>query len=206
MRIFHLPLGVHVTSLLSQQAVNPVLWMLVEANYALIACSVFCLRPFMAAVHTNCGVASGSNLERTHTLQQRRQGLPRTEPEAGTRNSGPLSPPQLPGPLQTILQNSTNENQGEKRKESRWFPWVRETVNGDSNSMSIDVVSPSATMVTGGRSGNGNGGGTDGNKEDAKMRIQKDIGYSIEYTKTSLSTKDAIGTGSWHTYFRGYCD
>ncbi|KAH2929097.1 hypothetical protein KXW15_000304 [Aspergillus fumigatus] len=39
------------------------IWSQVELNYALIACSVFCLRPFMAAVSTNYGTAGDSNLK-----------------------------------------------------------------------------------------------------------------------------------------------
>ncbi|GLA55373.1 hypothetical protein AnigIFM63604_002021 [Aspergillus niger] len=45
--------------------VTPVIWAQVELNYALVACSIFCLRPFMAAVSTNYGTAGDSNLEST---------------------------------------------------------------------------------------------------------------------------------------------
>ncbi|KAJ5959190.1 uncharacterized protein N7479_006340, partial [Penicillium vulpinum] len=44
-------------------AVKPTVWMQVELHYALVACSVFCLRPFMAAVSTNYGTAGDSTLE-----------------------------------------------------------------------------------------------------------------------------------------------
>ncbi|OGM43086.1 hypothetical protein ABOM_009200 [Aspergillus bombycis] len=44
-------------------AVEPIIWAQVELHYALVACSVFCLRPFMAAVSTNYGTAGDSNLE-----------------------------------------------------------------------------------------------------------------------------------------------
>ncbi|KAJ5230135.1 hypothetical protein N7489_010843 [Penicillium chrysogenum] len=44
-------------------AVKPTIWMQVELHYALVACSVFCLRPFMAAVSTNYGTAGDSTLE-----------------------------------------------------------------------------------------------------------------------------------------------
>ncbi|KAJ6010652.1 hypothetical protein N7451_002064 [Penicillium sp. IBT 35674x] len=44
-------------------AVEPTLWLQVEVHYALVACSVFCLRPFMAAVSTNYGTAGDSSLE-----------------------------------------------------------------------------------------------------------------------------------------------
>lgn len=44
-------------------AIEPTLWLQVEVHFALVACSVFCLRPFMAAVSTNYGTAGDSNLE-----------------------------------------------------------------------------------------------------------------------------------------------
>jgi hypothetical protein len=44
-------------------SVEPTVWMQVELHYALVACSVFCLRPFMAAVSTNYGTAGDSTLE-----------------------------------------------------------------------------------------------------------------------------------------------
>ncbi|KAJ5155230.1 hypothetical protein N7492_008033 [Penicillium capsulatum] len=44
-------------------AIKPTLWLQIEVHYTLVACSVFCLRPFMAAVSTNYGTAGDSNLE-----------------------------------------------------------------------------------------------------------------------------------------------
>ncbi|KAL4943690.1 hypothetical protein BDV06DRAFT_234386 [Aspergillus oleicola] len=45
------------------RAVPSLIWGQVELNYALVSCSVFCLRPFMAAVSTNYGTAGDSTLE-----------------------------------------------------------------------------------------------------------------------------------------------
>ncbi|KAJ5093306.1 hypothetical protein N7456_009167 [Penicillium angulare] len=73
--IFRFPLIIftllHISSLNSAladndvtlAAIEPTLWLQVELHYALVACSVFCLRPFMAAVSTNYGTAGDSNLE-----------------------------------------------------------------------------------------------------------------------------------------------
>ncbi|KAL4979094.1 hypothetical protein BDW66DRAFT_157632 [Aspergillus desertorum] len=44
-------------------AVPSLVWGQVELNYALVACSVFCMRPFMAAVSTNYGRGGDSTLE-----------------------------------------------------------------------------------------------------------------------------------------------
>ncbi|KAL4909142.1 hypothetical protein BDW74DRAFT_146062 [Aspergillus multicolor] len=44
-------------------AIPSLLWGQAELHYALVACGVFCLRPFMAAVSTNYGTAGDSTLE-----------------------------------------------------------------------------------------------------------------------------------------------
>ncbi|KAJ5388159.1 hypothetical protein N7509_010700 [Penicillium cosmopolitanum] len=73
--IFRFPLIVftilHITKLhaalgetdVTVAAIEPSLWLQVQVHYALVACSVFCLRPFMAAVSTNYGTAGDSTLE-----------------------------------------------------------------------------------------------------------------------------------------------
>ncbi|KAJ5937265.1 hypothetical protein N7454_004920 [Penicillium verhagenii] len=53
-------------------AVKPALWLQVQLHYALVACSVFCLRPFMAAVSTNYGTAGDSNLESSASASRSR--------------------------------------------------------------------------------------------------------------------------------------
>ncbi|KAJ5319277.1 uncharacterized protein N7506_011981, partial [Penicillium brevicompactum] len=59
-------------------SVEPTVWMQVELHYALVACSVFCIRPFMAAVSTNYGTAGDSTLEssasRTNTKEGSKSG------------------------------------------------------------------------------------------------------------------------------------
>lgn len=54
-------------------AVEPTLWLQAEVHYALIACSVFCLRPFMAAVSTNYGTAGDENLENDASATRSRE-------------------------------------------------------------------------------------------------------------------------------------
>ncbi|PLB54841.1 hypothetical protein P170DRAFT_442837 [Aspergillus steynii IBT 23096] len=56
-------------------SVPPVIWAQVELDYSLVACSVFCLRPFMAAVSTNYGTAGDGNLEsQSHSHSHRGKG------------------------------------------------------------------------------------------------------------------------------------
>ncbi|KAJ5710386.1 hypothetical protein N7488_004542 [Penicillium malachiteum] len=54
-------------------AVRPTMWLQAEMHYSLVACSVFCLRPFMAAVSTNYGTAGDSNLESTASASRSRE-------------------------------------------------------------------------------------------------------------------------------------
>ncbi|OQE23058.1 hypothetical protein PENSTE_c009G01309 [Penicillium steckii] len=55
-------------------AIEPSLWLQVELHYALVACSVFCLRPFMQAVSTNYGTAGDSTLESSASRSQGTKG------------------------------------------------------------------------------------------------------------------------------------
>ncbi|KAJ5737972.1 hypothetical protein N7493_001127 [Penicillium malachiteum] len=54
-------------------AVRPTMWLQAEMHYSLVACSVFCLRPFMAAVSTNYGTAGDSNLESSASASRSRE-------------------------------------------------------------------------------------------------------------------------------------
>ncbi|CAG8045678.1 unnamed protein product [Penicillium salamii] len=55
-------------------SVEPTVWMQVELHYALVACSVFCIRPFMAAVSTNYGTAGDSTLESSASRSNTKEG------------------------------------------------------------------------------------------------------------------------------------
>ncbi|KAJ6128479.1 hypothetical protein N7471_009696 [Penicillium samsonianum] len=65
-------------------AVKPTVWMQVELHYALVACSVFCLRPFMAAVSTNYGTAGDSTLESSASRSNEEKSRYRVKAAGGT--------------------------------------------------------------------------------------------------------------------------
>lgn len=165
----------------------------------------------MSAVHTNCGIASGTNLERTRQLN------PSRDSHVGTRSpSVPLSSAKSSGALQRVRQWDVERNTHTlgRTEEIGFAPIGREETGtgdsgDDSNSMTIEVVSappPAAVVQT---SGNVDKNAQDEKKEQKEtggMCIRKDVEYSVEYGKAQLSTQAVIGTQSWDLYFRGYAD
>ncbi|KAJ5549845.1 hypothetical protein N7535_002212 [Penicillium sp. DV-2018c] len=76
-------------------AVEPTVWLQVEVHYALIACSVFCLRPFMAAVSTNYGTAGDSSLESNMSRSRETKNSSKSGSVSGSNsNSASRSTPQ----------------------------------------------------------------------------------------------------------------
>ncbi|KAL4803706.1 hypothetical protein BDV18DRAFT_38301 [Aspergillus unguis] len=67
-------------------AVPALIWAQVELNYALVACSVFCLRPFMAAVSTNYGTAGDSTLESSRDASRQKSEGSKTGDGSGNRD------------------------------------------------------------------------------------------------------------------------
>ncbi|OGE51335.1 hypothetical protein PENARI_c013G10508 [Penicillium arizonense] len=65
-------------------SIRPAVWMQVELHYALVACSVFCLRPFMAAVSTNYGTAGDSTLESSASRSRGTKGSSKDGSGSGT--------------------------------------------------------------------------------------------------------------------------
>ncbi|KAJ5518552.1 hypothetical protein N7453_000974 [Penicillium expansum] len=70
-------------------AVEPTVWMQVELHYALVACSVFCLRPFMAAVSTNYGTAGDSTLEGSASRSNGTKESSKTGSGSGSNSNTP---------------------------------------------------------------------------------------------------------------------
>ncbi|KAJ5090227.1 hypothetical protein N7532_008911 [Penicillium argentinense] len=68
-------------------AIEPTLWLQVEVHYALVACSVFCLRPFMAAVSTNYGTAGDSTLESSASRSRGTKGSSKSGSNSGSGSS-----------------------------------------------------------------------------------------------------------------------
>ncbi|GFF23535.1 hypothetical protein IFM58399_00326 [Aspergillus lentulus] len=164
------------------------IWSQVELNYALVACSVFCLRPFMAAVSTNYGTAGDSNLKSSFGSSSR-------TPKDNSSGSGSKS---RIGPLG-----------GEERRTWRSRLWERRAAkNGHAGDLekclatgglgtedsTIAPLSPPIELVE--RKGL-TSAGSDGT---TKMIIRKDVQYSVEYKRKRPDSGVNPDAKYWDTY------
>ncbi|GAQ08163.1 hypothetical protein ALT_5484 [Aspergillus lentulus] len=164
------------------------IWSQVELNYALVACSVFCLRPFMAAVSTNYGTAGDSNLKSSFGSSSR-------TPKDNSTGSGSKS---RIGPLG-----------GEERRTWRSRLWERRAAKdgraGDlekclatggigTEDSTIAPLSPPIELVE--RKGL-TSAGSDGT---TKMIIRKDVQYSVEYKRKRPDSGVNPDAKYWDTY------
>jgi hypothetical protein len=164
------------------------IWSQVELNYALIACSVFCLRPFMAAVSTNYGTAGDSNLKSSFGSSSR-------TPKDNSSGSGSKSRIGLLG--------------GEERRTWRSRLWERRAAkNGRAGDLekclaagglatedaTIAPLSPPIELVE--RKGL-TSAGSDGT---TRMIIRKDVQYSVEYKRKRPDSGVNPDAKYWDTY------
>ncbi|GFF26139.1 hypothetical protein IFM61606_09654 [Aspergillus udagawae] len=164
------------------------IWSQVELNYALIACSVFCLRPFMAAVSTNYGTAGDSNLKSSF-------GSSSQTPK--DNSSGSKSRIGLSG--------------GEERRTWRSLLWERRAAKGGhagdlelgkclaaggigTEESTTAPLSPPIELVE--RKGL-TSAGSDGT---TKMIIRKDVQYSVEYKRKRSDPGVNPDAKYWDTY------
>ncbi|PYH96798.1 hypothetical protein BO71DRAFT_374605 [Aspergillus ellipticus CBS 707.79] len=144
--------------------VTPGIWEQVELNYALVACSAFCLRPFMAAVSTNYGTAGDSNLENTGTSRSLKVGSSKSG--SGGRSQA------------ACLTRDGRRSRGSWRTGrgiSRGFEGLEDGEDqAGPASRSIELMERG-----GGRCSIGSESGS------AKMIIRKDVEYTIEYNGES---------------------
>ncbi|KAF9890909.1 hypothetical protein FE257_005485 [Aspergillus nanangensis] len=178
-------------------AVGPIIWSQVELNYALITCSVFCLRPFMAAVSTNYGTAGDSTLESSSTSR-----TPKTKSGSG---SGSGTRARAAGVAQEekwgsnvrrmergflklhsrLRSEDTGGGGGGGRRSSGPEP-----VMGKDDDEAIELAER--------RRGTGpQSSGSDGSR---KMIIRKDVQYSVEYKKKKPDGEVHSETEYWDRY------
>ncbi|KAE8146686.1 hypothetical protein BDV25DRAFT_46956 [Aspergillus avenaceus] len=139
------------------KVVDPIIWSQVELNYALVACSVFSLRPFMAAVSTNYGTAGDSNLESGTASRTPRDNSSKSG--SGSRSRG--EPSAMDG--------------GDWQRPSRVR--VTQRLDGEAGpaDQAIELVER-AGPSTPSKSGKG-----------AQMFIRKDVQYAVEYNEQHSS-------------------
>ncbi|KAF4260989.1 hypothetical protein LV164_000063 [Aspergillus fumigatus] len=164
------------------------IWSQVELNYALIACSVFCLRPFMAAVSTNYGTAGDSNLKSSLGSSSR-------TPKDNSSGSGSKSRVGLLG----------NEERGTWRsrlwkcraaKNGRPTDLERCLARGGLATEDSTVAPLSPPIELAERKGL-NSAGSDGT---TKMIIRKDVQYSVEYKRKRPDSGVNPDARYWDTY------
>ncbi|KAI9367355.1 hypothetical protein BJX61DRAFT_312157 [Aspergillus egyptiacus] len=154
-------------------AVPSILWGQAELNYALVACSVLCLRPFMAAVSTNYGTAGESSLE---DASKNKSSGSNTVSGNGFGSRGVIigNETVAVGGLQLDTAAFAGSHKGAKARESRmWSPAGEEGIE----------------LVDQGRGGSMESGGS------AKMIIRKDVQYTVEYGGKTSSARRSVGNG-----------
>ncbi|GKZ49810.1 hypothetical protein AbraIFM66951_002518 [Aspergillus brasiliensis] len=134
--------------------VTPIIWAQVELNYALVACSVFSLRPFMAAVSTNYGTAGDSNLEST----------------SGVSRSWKVDSSKAGSGRQTYV----NAEERRSWRVSRGLDGL-----GHDGHQAGPVAEPTDIELVG-MDGQHSVGS---DSESARMMIRKDVEYTVEYDR-----------------------
>ncbi|KAL4788297.1 hypothetical protein BJX76DRAFT_353325 [Aspergillus varians] len=144
------------------KAVPSIIWAQVELNYALIACSVFCLQPFITAVSTNYGTAGDSTLEESSRNASRSKSAVSKSGEAsasgGAMRVGNKTVTSGFGGLGGDISTYTGGGKGMKTHE-------RKVVVQSPATDEIELMEQ--------RSRGGDG--------SAKMIIRKDVQYTVEY-------------------------
>ncbi|RHZ59542.1 hypothetical protein CDV55_101593 [Aspergillus turcosus] len=182
------------------------IWSQVELNYALIACSVFCLRPFMAAVSTNYGTAGDSNLKSGY-------GSSSQTPKGNSSGSGSGSKSRSAASASASAPRSRiGLLAGEERRTWRSLLWERRAgksgLTGDCEkgclvaggigaegetaaaaSQPIELVELERKGLT--------SAGSDGS---TKMIIRKDVQYSVEYKRKRSDAGINPDAKYWDTY------
>ncbi|KAE8392373.1 hypothetical protein BDV23DRAFT_192545 [Aspergillus alliaceus] len=142
-------------------AVEPIIWSQVELNYALVACSVFCLRPFMTAVSTFYGTAGDVNLESGSTSR-----TPKDQ-SSSSRSGTRVTTSVVDGRERWRVSRSGAPSKTHER-----------LGNGESGLAQAGLVDSSIELVESGDSGMAEcSGGTN-------MCIRKDVEYTVEFDRS----------------------
>ncbi|KAL4759207.1 uncharacterized protein BDW70DRAFT_85314 [Aspergillus foveolatus] len=147
-------------------AVPSLIWGQVELNYALVACSVFCMRPFIAAVSTNYGRGGDSTLESSRDISS---GL--NSKSAG--GSGGVSK----GGTETIGNETTTLGNSDRRAAVAGAKVERGNGMAGRGSAGTDEIEL-VDWAQGRRWSEGSG----------RMIIRKDVQYTVEFDGVESSS------------------
>ncbi|KAL3429170.1 hypothetical protein BDV09DRAFT_203264 [Aspergillus tetrazonus] len=163
-------------------AVPSLIWGQVELNYALVACSVFCMRPFIAAVSTNYGRGGDSTLE---SSRDKSSGL--NSKSAGGSGGGSKGGTETIGNETTMLGNSDRRAGTAGAKVERGNGMIG---RGSAGTDEIELVD----WAQGRRWSEGSG----------RMIIRKDVQYTVEFDGVESSSKSLHHESEyWDRYLGG---
>ncbi|KAL4817238.1 hypothetical protein BDW67DRAFT_190437 [Aspergillus spinulosporus] len=162
-------------------AVPSLIWGQVELNYALVACSVFCMRPFIAAVSTNYGRGGDSTLE---SSRDNSSGL---NSKSAGNSGGSKGGTETIGSETTALGNSGRRAGTAAAKVGRGNGM---TGGGSAGTDEIELVD----WAQGRRWSEGSG----------RMIIRKDVQYTVEFDGVEASGKSSHHESEyWDRYLGG---
>lgn len=161
------------------------IWTQIELNFSLIACTIFCLRPFMVAVSTNYGTAGDSTLESS-------AGRSRKNTTSGSRSAGrsgtggSFALRSLKRSLKKdISVLSSSSTAVERDRDRAGFNPLKEGV--ELATIPQGPTSPITTTVTAaveaepGTRRHGDDRSSVGSNDSTKLIIKKDVQYSVQY-------------------------
>ncbi|KAL4887128.1 hypothetical protein BJY04DRAFT_213084 [Aspergillus karnatakaensis] len=144
-------------------AVPSLIWAQVELNYALVACSIFCLRPFMAAVSTNYGTAGDSTLESSSRDASKHKSAESKSGGSGNRGTLLIGNETM---AFGVLQRSDVEFEANgKRAQTQT---VESSARPPAEELGIELVEQGRGMNV-------------ASHDSRKMIIRKDVEYTIEF-------------------------
>ncbi|EAA64876.1 hypothetical protein AN2044.2 [Aspergillus nidulans FGSC A4] len=163
-------------------AVPSLIWGQVELNYALVACSVFCMRPFIAAVSTNYGRGGDSTLE-----SSRDKSSGSNSKSTGGSGGGSKGGTETIGNETAMLGNSDRRAGTARAKVERGNGMIG---RGSAGTDEIELVD----WTQGRRWSEGSG----------KMIIRKDVQYTVEFDGVESSSKNLHHESEyWDQYLGG---
>jgi hypothetical protein len=163
-------------------AVPSLIWGQVELNYALVACSVFCMRPFIAAVSTNYGRGGDSTLE---SSRDKSSGL--NSKSAGGSGGGSKGGTETIGNETTKLGNSDRRAGTAGAKVERGNGMIG---RGSAGTDEIELVDWAQRRRW--------------SEGSARMIIRKDVQYTVEFDGVESSSKSLHHESEyWDRYLGG---
>ncbi|CAI7606956.1 unnamed protein product [Penicillium bialowiezense] len=202
-------------------SVAPTVWMQVELHYALVACSVFCIRPFMAAVSTNYGTAGDSTLEssasRSNTkegsgsgssrdpasrVHRKRAGTAARPPVLKSGSGKRLADMQLASDARVHAHGASSKNQRESDAECGRLPMCRSMFPlGTRKSFpklerekhgASSSISQDSDLIELVTRPIAQHAGAGASVGDERMVIRKEVRYSIQYEDEQQARKEGI--------------